>query len=210
MTTGSGGLALGEVVAYAQPFDFTHISAATAAVTNRFVTSANMKVGAYTVANSGAMPTAGARHVTVTATAGDTADTMGTIEVVGTDLAGNTISETLAPVAGSTVTGTKWFKTVTSVTGAGWVIDGAEGTNDTIVVGCAAAAAVVEGDGVLHAVAVNTTAAGTITIADSTGTIGILKSSITEGTVYYDCAFSDYLTLTVAAASDVTVMHRAS
>lgn len=104
------------------------------ATTNAIVTSTNMKVGAYTVADTtpdGTIP----RNITVTATAGDTADTMGTIVIVGTDADGDALTETITPAAGSTVAGTKAFKTVTSVTGAGWAIDGSEATNDTIVVG---------------------------------------------------------------------------
>ena len=45
------------------------------------------------------------------------------------------ISEVITPVAGSAIAGTKAFKTVTTVVGAGWVIDAVEGTNDTIKVG---------------------------------------------------------------------------
>lgn len=101
---------------------------------DRFVTSTNMKVGAYTLAQT--TPTDGlARNVTVTVTAGATADTMGTVTVVGKNLLDETITETITPVAGSTVAGTKAFKSITSVTGAGWAIDGVEGTNDTITVG---------------------------------------------------------------------------
>lgn len=193
-------------VSHTGPFTRTHLAAATAAVANRFVTSTTMKVGAYTVANSGAMPTAGARHVTVAATASGTADTMGTVVVVGTDLAGEVLTETIVPVAGNTVAGTAWFASVTSVTGAGWVIDVGNG-NDTIVVGCGAECIAVEGAGTLHAVAVNTTAAGTITLSDSAGTIGIIKSNVAEGTIYYDCDFAGYLQVALGAASDVTVIH---
>jgi len=98
---------------------------------DRVVTSTNMKVGTYTVAAQPDVP----RNITVTVTAGDTADTMGTITIVGTDSADAVISETITPEAGETVAGEKAFKSVTSVTGAGWVIDAAEGTNDTITVG---------------------------------------------------------------------------
>ena len=110
---------------------FLYLGTPVVADVDRIVTSANMKVGAYTVAAQPDIP----RNVTVTVTAGDTADTMGTVVVVGTDINGNALTETITPVAGSTVAGTKAFKTVTSVTGAGWVIDGSEGTNDTITVG---------------------------------------------------------------------------
>lgn len=99
------------------------------ATTNRIVTSTNMKVGTYTIAAQPDVP----RNITVTATTVATgADTPGTITVVGTDIRDNTISEVIIPAQGSTVAGTKAFKTVTSVTGAGWVIAGG---NDTIVVG---------------------------------------------------------------------------
>jgi hypothetical protein len=101
-----------------------------AADTNYYVESANMKVGAYTLAHTS--PARGARNITVTQTAVDAEDTNGTILVTGTDLAGATITETITPNAGATVAGTKAFKTVTSIVGAGWVIGGG---NDTIIVG---------------------------------------------------------------------------
>lgn len=105
------------------------------AVTNRIVTTVNMKVGAYTIANaasSDSLP----RNVTCTVSKVVENDTMGTIVVVGTDPLGVTITETLTPNNGDTsaglTTGVKTFKTVTSVTGVGWV---SGGTPDTIVVG---------------------------------------------------------------------------
>ena len=101
-----------------------------AADTDKIVTTTNMKVGAYTVAASPSVPSL----ITVTVTASGTADTMGTITVVGTDIYDRVLTEVITPVAGSTVTGTRYFKSVTSVTGAGWVIDAGAG-NDTIVIG---------------------------------------------------------------------------
>lgn len=95
-----------------------------------YVASVDMKVGAYTLAHTA--PDVGARNVTVTQTAVDAEDTNGTIVVVGTDLAGNVISETLTPNAGETVAGTKAFATITSITGAGWVTGGGA---DKITVG---------------------------------------------------------------------------
>lgn len=94
----------------------------------RAVTSANMKVGTYTIANQPDVP----RNLTVTHTAVSTADTLGTIAIVGTDYAGNALTETLTPSNGTVVAGTKAFRSVTSITGAGWVI--AAG-NDTVTVG---------------------------------------------------------------------------
>ena len=183
----------------------TYLAAATAADVDKIVTSANCKVGAYTIA-SGAMPTGGAYHVTVSVTAGDTADTEGTLVVVGTDLDGVALTETLTPVVGTTVEGTSWFKTVTSATGVGWVIDAVEVTNDTITVGVAGAACCHEGDGVLKRLVIGEAAAGAITIADSTGTLAVLKASIPEGSYDFDLEFVDYLTVTAAGATKITVV----
>lgn len=106
----------------------TALGAPILADVDRIVTSANMKVGSYTVAASPDI----ARNITVTATAVGAADTMGTILVTGTNIDGVTITETIIPATGSTVAGTKAFKTVVSVVGAGWVINEA---NDTITIG---------------------------------------------------------------------------
>ncbi len=97
------------------------------------VTAVDMKVGAYTIA---AQPYLGSR-LSFTVTAGDTADTMGTIVVVGS-LGGVAISETVTPIAGDVVWTTNYFDALTSITGVGWVIDGEEGTKDTIKVGVGA------------------------------------------------------------------------
>jgi hypothetical protein len=96
------------------------------------VASANMQVGTYTVAASPDVP----RNITVTRTVVDTADTPGTITIDGTNYDDAVIQEVITVGAhGVTVAGVKAFKTVTAVTGAGWVIDGVEGTPDTITVG---------------------------------------------------------------------------
>jgi hypothetical protein len=97
---------------------------------DRYVTSTNMKVGAYTVAAQPDVP----RNVTVTnATGGGAADTLGTITVTGTNYLDEEISEVITPEAAAAVSGTKAFKTITSIVGEGWVIDT---TADTITVGC--------------------------------------------------------------------------
>ena len=98
---------------------------------DRITVSVDMKVGSYTLAAQPDVP----RNITVTVTAGGTADTMGTITVTGTNAIGQVITEAIVPVAGSTVAGLKAFKTVTSVVGVGWVIDAVEGTKDTIKIG---------------------------------------------------------------------------
>ena len=186
----------------------THFSAATAAVADRFVASVAMGVKTYTLANAGAMPTAGARHITLCRTVVGGADTPGTIVVTGKDLSGATIHETMIPGAtGVTVTGTQWFASVTSVVGpAGWVVDG--GTDyDTIVVGCTAAAVVATGSGTLHSVSVNAKAAGTVTLADANGTIAILASNAAEGNYVYDTLWYGYLSVTSVAGADLTIIH---
>lgn len=97
-----------------------------------YVASTNMKVGAYTLA--AVSPDDDCAHnVTLVRTVAGAADTPGTVVVVGTDLAGDAISETLTPGAnGVTVVGAKAFATITSITGVDWSVSEA---NDTIVVG---------------------------------------------------------------------------
>lgn len=67
------------------------------------------------------------------------------------------------------------------------------------------------GAGVLHAIVVGETAAGAITIYDNTAasgtTIGVLKSSIVEGTYVFDRIFSTGLTIVTAAASKIHVSY---
>lgn len=99
--------------------------------TDKIVVSADMKVGTYTIAAQPDVP----RNLTLTHTAGGTADTLGTVTVLGTNIDDEVISEVFTPVSGTKVVGTKAFKTVTSATGAGWAIDAVEGTKDTIIIG---------------------------------------------------------------------------
>jgi hypothetical protein len=185
----------------------TNIAATTAAVTNRIVASANMKVGAYTIANASPV-WAGGAFITCAATAVNTADTMGTLVVVGKGLHGEALTETLTPVAGSTVTGTKAFRSVTSVTGAGWAIDGVEAGNDTIVVGVAAGSIAAVGGGSVHSVIVNNSVAAAITISDSTGTLHTVPASQAAGTEYVlDLPWSGFLKIATTSTNDVTVVH---
>jgi len=186
-------------------FSYDRFSAAPTASANRFVTSTNMIVGAYSLAAT-TMPTAGSRKVTVTHTAVTGVDTLGTITVTGTNLAGATVTDVIVPLNGTTATGVTLFKTITSIVGAGWVINVG---NDTLTIGCDATQAVLDGQGTLHAIVVNTTAAGTVTVADSKGTIAVLKASIAEGTYYYDIDVNT-LTVTQTAASDITVVRSAA
>ena len=104
--------------------------AITPIVSNKIVASTNMKVGTYTIAAQPVSPAL--LSFAVTTVSG--ADTMGTIAVVGTDIYGAAQSETITPVSGSTVYTTKVYATVTSLTGAGWVVNT---TADTIIVGTA-------------------------------------------------------------------------
>jgi hypothetical protein len=105
-------------------------SVQTAADDDLIVTTVDMKVGAYTVA---AQPTSPSKIGVKVTTVGN-ADTMGTIKFVGTDINNAAIEETIIPISGSTVWTTRYFKTVTSATGAGWVVS-ADTSKDTIIIG---------------------------------------------------------------------------
>ena len=100
---------------------------------DRIVTVTDMKVGAYTIAAATPLD-GGTRNVTVTVTQDTEDDTEGTLDIVGTDIDDQVLLETLTPLIGSTIQGTRAFKTVTSVTGVGWII-GAPGNEDDITVG---------------------------------------------------------------------------
>ena len=185
---------------------FTNTAATTAAVANRFVASTNMKVGTYTVANASPV-WAGGCFVTVTHTeVGGGVDTLGTITIAGTDLTGAGISEAIVPVNGTVATSTKVFRTVGSVTGAGWVI----GTgNDTIVVGCAAGNIACGSQGQLGGVLVNNAVAATVVISDAGRTIMTIPASQAAGT-FYDLNgvdFGGYLKVATTSTNDVTVFH---
>lgn len=184
----------------------TNIAATTAAVANRLVASANMKVGTYTLANGGVAVWAGGFLCTVTHTeVGGGVDTLGTVVFVGKDLHGQAITDTITPIADSIATGTKVFKSVTSVTGVGWVI----GTgNDTIVCGVAAGSYAAVGGGLVHSVIVNNSVAAAITIADSTGTLHTVPASQAAGTEYLlDLQWSGFLKIATTSTNDVTVTH---
>ncbi len=70
---------------------------------------------------------------------------------------------------------------------------------------------VATGRGVLHSIVVNSTAAGSIVVADAvtatTPIIGTLKASVVEGTYLYDAIFSKGLYVTTNGASDITVCY---
>jgi hypothetical protein len=102
---------------------------------DRFVVSVDMKVGAYTLAQTTMPEAAIARKLLITVTTDTGADTMGTLAIVGTDIAGNAISETIAPVSASSVETLNAFKTLVSITGVGWIIGGGAGTEDAIKIG---------------------------------------------------------------------------
>ena len=184
-------------------FAHTNVAATTAAVTNRIVASANMKVGAYTIAHASAV-WAGGSIITLTHTTVAGTDTLGTVTLVGVDLMGAPLTEVLTPVADSLVSSVGIFRSVTSATGAGWV---ANSTADTIVIGVAAGAYVAAGGGLLESIVVNTTSAATVVISDAGGTIATLKASIAEGTYYYKTACSGYLKVATTSTNDVTLIH---
>lgn len=190
------------------------ISVATALSANRFVTSTAMKVGTYTLANSGQPTTptysASVRNGRLTTIGisqqGGTSpdDTMGTVAVTGLNVNGVRQTDTITPLANATATGTVPFTVWEKFVGAGWVIDaGDTPTADNIVAGHAAAVIPVSGDGVLKSIVHVVAAAGAITIADSTGTLLVLPSSFaTLGVIAVNLPFTGYLSITQVAASD--------
>jgi hypothetical protein len=140
-------------------------------------------------------------HASVTGT-----DTLGTVALVGVGLDGQVQSETLTPVADSTATSTKVYRTITSLTQSGWIINVG---NDTIQFGVAAGAILVSGAGFLYAVVVNATAAAAVTISDSKRTIATLKVSIAEGHYIYGpgLEFTGFLKVATTSTNDITVLH---
>jgi hypothetical protein len=186
---------------------FTNTAASTAAVTNRFVVSVNMANGAYTVAN--ASPTwSGGCLVTATITAVTGNDTPGTLTIVGTGLNGQPLTEVLTLVAAGTATSSKVFRTITSLTQAGWIINTG---NDTIVVGCAAGSVAVGGQGKLFGVLVNNSVAAAVTVSDATRTIMTIPASQAAGTFYGfgndGVEFGGHLKVATTSTNDITLIH---
>lgn len=185
---------------------FTNTAATTAAVTNRFVVSTNMSLTTYTIANASPVWSGGCL-VTVTHTTVAGTDTLGTMTLTGTDLNGRVQSETITPVADSTVTSTKVYRTVTSLISVGWV---AVSTADTIVAGCAAGNVACASQGQLYGVLVNNTVATAFSVADATRTIITVPASQAAGTFYPFPAGVDFggsLKVLTTSTNDVTVYH---
>jgi hypothetical protein len=187
-------------------WSFTNTAASTAAVTNRFVVSVNMANGAYTVAN--ASPTWGGGCLvvaTITGVAGN--DTPGTITIVGTGVNGQPLTEILALVAGGTATSSNAFRTITSITQAGWV---AVSTADTIVIGCAAGNVACGSSGQLAGVLVNNSVAAAVTISDASRTIMTIPASQAAGSFYPfgdGVEFGGRLVVSTTSTNDITVFH---
>ena len=184
---------------------FTNTAATTAAVTNRFVASTNMANGDYTVANASPVWDGGCL-VTATITGVTGNDTAGTLTVVGKDLSGQPLTEVITLVAGGLATGSRVFRSITTITQADWAIVGG---NDTIVVGCAAGNIVCGTNGQLGGVLVNNSVAAAITIADAGRTIITVPASAAAGTYYnlQGVDFSGYLKVSTTNTNNVTVFH---
>ncbi len=184
--------------------NFTNTAASTAAVTNRFVVSVNMANGAYTVANPSPTWSGGCLvTATITGVAGN--DTPGTATIVGTGINGQPLTEILTLTAGGLATSTNAFRTVTSITQAGWV---AVSTADTIVFGCAAGNVACGSQGTLGGVLVNNTVATAVTISDATRTIITIPASQAAGTYYpINADFGGRLVVSTTSTNDITVFH---
>jgi hypothetical protein len=187
--------------------NYTGLSSTTAAVTIRIVVSTNMANGAYSIANSGLAPwSQGGFQLTLTHTTVAGTDTLGTIAVVGVGIDGVAKTETLVPVADSTVTGVNIYRSITSMTQAGWT---AVSTADTIVAGVAAGAIVCGSFGTLYGVVVNATAAATVVLADRSRTIATLAASVANGHYLYGpgIEFAGFLRVSLTSTNDITVIH---
>jgi hypothetical protein len=185
---------------------FSNTAATTAAVANRIVTIANMKVGTYTIANASPVWGGGALITITHATVAAGTDTLGTVTIDGTSITGAVQSEVITPVADAVATGTKIFRSVTAVTGAGWVIAGG---NDTITVGVAAGNYVAATGGVLGGVLVNNAVAAAVVISAANGTIITVPASQAAGTYYQlgGVEYSGWLKVATTNTNDVTVFH---
>lgn len=191
---------------------YTHLNAANAADDDYFLTSTSMKNGAYALTKT-TPTTPGARRITVTHTSENDyyeypAEELGTLTVVGKTLSGQTVTEVITPVADDVVSSTRWFASLVSVTGAGWVESG--GAADTIEIGYGADICVLDGPGRLERVVINATHASTVVLADARGTIATLKASIAEGHYEYDLDVASFLTVDLNGTQDVTVIHSQS
>jgi hypothetical protein len=89
----------------------------------------NMIAGAYSITGTIDVP----RPITATVTKVNELDTMGTLAIVGTNNLDQVQTETLTPVEGR-VQSLKSYKTITTLTGVGWIISGG---NDQISFGVA-------------------------------------------------------------------------
>ena len=98
--------------------EMKNLGAPVASSNNRIVAVTDMKVGDYTIAAQPGVP----RPITITHATDTVTDTLGTITIEGTNILDEVISETLVPTADDTIATEQLFKTVTKVTGAGWVI----------------------------------------------------------------------------------------
>ncbi len=100
---------------------------------NYFLISTVMLATAYVLDQTALAADNPPRNVIVTHTTDTTTDTLGDAVVVGTDVEDEVITETITVSADGVATGTKAFKTITSVTTATWVQLG--GVSDLIEVG---------------------------------------------------------------------------
>jgi hypothetical protein len=94
-----------------------------AADDDRYVSLVDMKVGAYSIANATPGDSLAHNLIVTHSTQGATVDTLGTLDIVGLDADGGAQTETITPGEGTTVLSTKYYSSITSITGVGWAID---------------------------------------------------------------------------------------
>ncbi len=184
-----GGAELGDgIAAHLKALICVALDNPALASANRFVVSVNMANGAYTIANASSSDGL-ARNVVATITGVTGNDTAGSILVTGTDIRDEVITETIAMTAGVGGTGTKAFKTVTSIVQSGWVINTG---NDTIVIGTGTVIGLpvkvaAAGDAVMTALGTAIVAA-TVVAGGALPTNAISDSTIDASAATYDGA----------------------
>lgn len=78
---------------------------------------------------------------------------------------------------------------------------------DKAYIATATTTTVKTGSGFLHALTLNTTAAGTITLKDGATVFAIIKASAAEQTYRFDVTFATSLVVVTGGASDLTISY---
>jgi hypothetical protein len=170
------------------------------------VADAAIANGAATIAAQPDFP----RNITITVTDANTSISAGTVTVTGKDLDGSVISESLNLAVALTKTGTKNFKSITSVVVAGLVGNGA---GDNLKVGIGSNVQLTYGRTTFVKALVGGGAGqvGKYQIIDGTsGTttnVAELKQTIGTGTYDYYASINSGLRVIISGATPITIIY---